>query len=170
MARLVDPRVRRVIGANLKRQLRGKNTKVVADDVEMSVGQLYGYSNGLRGFSLETLLRFAVALNCSIDDLVAGVDAEYTRAVMKRRRSDLVAELERDEQLLDVLAGFEVMRKTNPPEAETVATMFRARLVQSGEVLLDTAKANAEPPTAEAERGTGTSTRGRRVRGAQRSS
>ncbi len=96
VGRAADPRVRETIGANLRRIALKKTGGVVGDAaklVDMPQGQFSGYSRGLRGFAIETLIRLAAILECSLDDLVRGVDPVYTAAAFKRRYPSLPADL-----------------------------------------------------------------------------
>lgn len=112
---------------NLRRALRDRKLTVTAaaERLKMSQPQLSGYLGGHRGFSLQTLLRFGRRLDVSLDDLVRDVDAEYTRLAMVRRYPPLEADLE----LMDVVTGFETIRRDSPAEAQAVATMLRARML-----------------------------------------
>lgn len=125
MARQADPRVRARIAKNLRRLLGTMEIGVAAKKMKMPQAQLSGYINGHRGFSIETLIRFAVNLNCSLDDVVNGVDVEYARSAAKR----LHAELESDEDLLDVITGFELIRRDNTAEAKSIAAIFKSRIL-----------------------------------------
>lgn len=125
MARLADPRVKAQIAKNLRRLIGDRDVGGVAKTLKMPQAQLSGYINAHRGFSIETLLRFAVMLKCSLDDLVYGVDLEYTRAATMHQ----YPELETDTDLLDVMTGFELIRREHPDEAVSLAAMFRARML-----------------------------------------
>lgn len=126
MARNANPAVRAQIAANLQRIVGALNISVTeaAARVGLSQSQFSGYLRGHRGFAIETLLRLAAGLNQPIDELVRGVDVNYGRVALKLR----YPELEDDLDLMDVLAGFEIIRQENPPEAAGIAAMFKARI------------------------------------------
>lgn len=119
MARAVDPEVRTVIARNLRRAVANQDKGVVslASDLEMSQPQFSGYLRTHRGFSIETLLRLAVVLECSLDDLVANVNPQYTRGAAIRRRRDLEPE---------IAVAVDVLRALLPGELEAVIGMARA--------------------------------------------
>lgn len=148
MARQANPRVRARIAKNLRRLLGTREIGVAAKSIGMSQAQLSGYANGHRGFSVETLLRFAVNLNCSLDDLVTGVDVEYSRCAAKR----LHAELEGDDELLDVITGFELIRTDNMREAHSIAGMFKSRMLSFAAPVPQADESDAEPSTGATER------------------
>jgi predicted transcriptional regulator len=91
MAREADPKVRRIIARNLQRALRqqGKGVVTVATSLQMPQAQFSGYLRGHRGFSIETLLRLSVGLSCSLDDLVANVNEDYTAQTIAQRHRSL---------------------------------------------------------------------------------
>lgn len=133
VGRVADPRVRQVIAGNLRRlggwdARDGASVNALAEQLGMDASQLSGYAGGHRGFSIETLLRMAVGLKCSLDDLVRGVDPEYSRAATSRRYptvpDDLVFLVDHIEQMDDaerkmalraLRVGFET--STSSPEA-----------------------------------------------------
>lgn len=73
----------RTIGENVRaiRQRRGLTQQALADRLGMRQPQLNGIEHGRYGLvQTATLLRLATALACSVDDLLAGVNAAYDEA------------------------------------------------------------------------------------------
>jgi transcriptional regulator with XRE-family HTH domain len=78
----------RTIGDNIRaaRDRRGLTQQALADKLGMRQPQLNGIENGRYGStSPKTLLRLAKAVECSIDDLLLGVDEAYDQIVPTRR-------------------------------------------------------------------------------------
>lgn len=78
------------IAENLRRVTRWKKddqvlVKELAAKAKMSSSQLSGHANGHRGFSIPILIRLAKMAGCGLDDLVVGVDADYSAASVRRR-------------------------------------------------------------------------------------
>jgi transcriptional regulator with XRE-family HTH domain len=74
-------------GENLKRirQRSRLKSKDVAERVDVAKSVVSGWENNRRGLpETPTLFKLAKALNCSIEELLQGVDAEYEAAVQKR--------------------------------------------------------------------------------------
>lgn len=130
MARSADPAVKTQIAANLQRVVRTLriSVKEAAKRVSLPQSQFSGYLRGHRGFAIETLLRLAAGLDCSLDELVRGVDLNYSRQALRRH----YPELEEDLELMDVISGFETVRLGNPNEAAGIAAMLKARLPGMG--------------------------------------
>jgi transcriptional regulator with XRE-family HTH domain len=74
-------------GENLKRirQRSRLKSKDVAERVDVAKSVVSGWENNRRGLpETPTLFKLAKALNCSIEELLQGVDEEYEAAVQKR--------------------------------------------------------------------------------------
>jgi transcriptional regulator with XRE-family HTH domain len=74
-------------GENLKsiRQRAKLKAKDVAERVDVARSVVSGWENDRRGLpETPTLFKLAKALNCSIEELLQGVDAEYEAAAQKR--------------------------------------------------------------------------------------
>lgn len=132
MARTADPRVRKVIARNLKRLIGDQEVGVVASKLGMKQTQLSGYLGAHRGFAIETLIKMASKLQTTLDDLVFGVDAAYTRDIM-RRRSDRI-EQQLTDDLLDVITGYAIVKSESPSEAAGMVQMLKLRLLKAAGV------------------------------------
>lgn len=129
MPRESDPRVRQVVARNLKKLLGDSDIATVATRLQMDVTQLRGYLGAHRGLSFETLMKIAARLPCALDDLVYGVDAQYTKGIVRRRHDTIESQISDD--LADVIAGYGVIVVENPGEAKWIAGEMRHRLLSS---------------------------------------
>lgn len=81
----------KAFGANVTRlrEAAGLKQNVLAQRVHRSAATLSAWENSRNGLpEAPTLLALAKALRCSVDDLLAGVDAEYD-ALMEQRRATI---------------------------------------------------------------------------------
>lgn len=127
MARVADPRVRRIIARNLRRVVanHGLGLGDVANDLKMPQAQLSGYMRNHRGFSIETLLRFAVGLGCSIDELLYDVNPEYNKLAFRNRLGVL------DEDLATAVDVLRPLTRAQRQKAIDVVATFAAAVQPS---------------------------------------
>jgi transcriptional regulator with XRE-family HTH domain len=121
-------------GENLKRiRKRSKlKSKDIAERVDVARSVVSGWENDRRGLpETPTLFKLAKALECSIEELLHGVDAEYEAAAEKRKTEALALFGKKGEIDFDAPGAYDRFNVAEELFAEANSHEERARLVRA---------------------------------------